>query len=82
MEDKIIRMTMKIADAICDMDDIGFAEGLGPEQGRSEVWKELVKLAEHRACRICHRNRFKESFVPVETKGEADGERVRHGQKH
>lgn len=55
MEDQTVVLTMKLADAICDMEDIAFGEGLGPEKDRTEDWEKLVAMAEHRAGRTCYR---------------------------
>jgi len=56
--DEKIRMNMTLADAICDMEDIGFNEGLGPDTSeRTEAWNELVDAAERCACRVTHKKR-------------------------
>ena len=61
MEDQIVILTKDLADAICDMDDIGFSEGLGPEKTESSAeWDKLVAAAEKRTLRSCDRTNWRE----------------------
>ena len=60
MEEKIekVEMSTALANAICDMEDVGFSEGLGPETPECTVaWNELVSAAERCARRTTHAKR-------------------------
>jgi hypothetical protein len=53
-----IELTFELADAICDYEDIAFAEGLAAENNkRQEAWLRLVDAAEKRVCRVTHARR-------------------------
>lgn len=42
-----IELTKSLAHAVIDMENVGYSEGLGPEERTSfEAWKLLVKTAE------------------------------------
>lgn len=58
-----VAVDMKLANAIIDMDNISFDEGLGPDgddQGRSEAWDNLVTIAERIANRTSYKTQWQQ----------------------